>query len=95
MIMTMSSAFKALAAVALVGMLSACGATQARDDYYQSVAAAAQAQAAQSEARYRALATVANSGDPGAANSRNHGYRAHSNTHNHSTIHRVRSTELG
>jgi hypothetical protein len=67
MIMTMSSAFKALAAVALVGMLSACGATQARDDYYQSVAAAAQAQAAQSEARYRALATVANSGDPGAA----------------------------
>ena len=67
MIMTMSSAFKALAAVALVGVLSACGATQARDDYYQSVAAAAQAQAAQSEARYRALATVANSGDPGAA----------------------------
>jgi len=67
MIMTMSSAFKALAAVALVGMLSACGANQARDDYYQSVAAAAQAQAAQSEARYRALATVANSGDPGAA----------------------------
>ena len=67
MIMKMSSAIKALTAVTLIGLLTACGANQARDDYYQSVAATAQAQAAQTEARYRALATVANSGDPGAA----------------------------
>lgn len=67
MIMQISSAFKALTAVTLIGLLTACGANQARDDYYQSVAATAQAQAAQTEARYRALATVANSGDPGAA----------------------------
>ena len=67
MIMKMRSAIKALTAVTLIGLLTACGANQARDDYYQSVAATAQAQAAQTEARYRALATVANSGDPGAA----------------------------
>ena len=67
MIMNISPAIKALTAVTIVGLLSACGANQARDDYYQSVAATAQAQAAQTEARYRALATVANSGDPGAA----------------------------
>lgn len=67
MIMKISSAIKALTAVTLIGLLTACGANQARDDYYQSVAATAQAQAAQTEARYRALATVANSGDPGAA----------------------------
>ena len=67
MIMQISSAFKALTAVTFIGLLTACGANQARDDYYQSVAATAQAQAAQTEARYRALATVANSGDPGAA----------------------------
>lgn len=67
MIMNISSVTKALVAVTIVGLLSACGANQARDDYYQSVAATAQAQAAQTEARYRALATVANSGDPGAA----------------------------
>ena len=67
MIMKLSNAVKALTALTLVAMLSACGGTQARDDYYQAVAATAQAQAAQTEARYRALATVANSGDPGAA----------------------------
>lgn len=67
MIMQISTAIKALTAVTFIGLLTACGANQARDDYYQSVAATAQAQAAQTEARYRALATVANSGDPGAA----------------------------
>ena len=67
MIMKISAAVKALTAVTLVSLLTACGANQAREDYYQSLAATAQAQAAQTEARYRALATVANSGDPGAA----------------------------
>ena len=67
MIMQISTVVKALTAITIVGLLSACGANQARDDYYKSVAATAQAQAAQVEARYRALATVANSGDPGAA----------------------------
>ena len=67
MIMQITTVIKALTAVTFIGLLTACGANQARDDYYQSVAATAQAQAAQTEARYRALATVANSGDPGAA----------------------------
>ena len=67
MIIQISTVIKALTAVTFIGLLTACGANHARDDYYQSVAATAQAQAAQTEARYRALATVANSGDPGAA----------------------------
>ena len=44
-------------------LVSACANSGARSDYYLAVQQSAQAQAAQSEARYRALATIANSGD--------------------------------
>ena len=44
-------------------LVSACANSGARTDYYLAVQQSAQAQAAQSEARYRALATIANSGD--------------------------------
>ena len=44
-------------------LVSACANSGARSDYYLAVQQTAQAQAAQSEARYRALATIANSGD--------------------------------
>ncbi len=56
-----------LIAICMVSTLAACSSNKARDDYYKSLAVTAQAQADQTEARYRALATVANSGDPGAA----------------------------
>lgn len=46
--------------------MSACAGAGARTDYYLAVQQAAQAQAQQSEARYRALATIANGGDPAA-----------------------------
>ena len=46
--------------------MSACAGAGARTDYYLAVQQAAQAQAQQSEARYRALATIANSGDSAA-----------------------------
>lgn len=46
--------------------MSACAGAGARTDYYLAVQQAAAAQAAQSEARYRALATIANGGDPAA-----------------------------
>ena len=46
--------------------MSACAGAGARTDYYLAVQQAAQAQAAQTEARYRALATIAQGGDPAA-----------------------------
>jgi len=53
--------------VLLAGLtMSACAGAGARTDYYLAVQQAAQAQAQQSEARYRALATIANGGDPAA-----------------------------
>jgi len=53
--------------VLFVGLtMSACANSGARTDYYLAVQQAAQAQAQQSEARYRALATIANGGDPAA-----------------------------
>jgi hypothetical protein len=45
-------------------IVSACAGSGARTDYYLAVQQAAQAQAQQTEARYRALATIANGGDP-------------------------------
>lgn len=54
--------FVLIAGVSVVG----CASGGSRTDYYLAVQQAAQAQAAQSEARYRALATIANSGDPAA-----------------------------
>ena len=44
-------------------LVSACANSGARTDYYLAVQQAAQANASATEARYRALATIANSGD--------------------------------
>ena len=44
-------------------LVSACANSGARSDYYLAVQQAAQANASATEARYRALATIANSGD--------------------------------
>ena len=44
-------------------VVSACANSGSRTDYYLAVQQAAQAQAPSTEARYRALATIANSGD--------------------------------
>jgi len=53
--------------VLFVGLTaSGCASGGARTDYYLAVQQTAAAQAAQSEARYRALATIANSGDSAA-----------------------------
>jgi hypothetical protein len=60
---TIMNVVKLLFVLTATVLVSACANSGARTDYYLAVQQSAQAQAAQSEARYRALATIANSGD--------------------------------